>query len=113
MRATSALAHVLRHQARVAFESVQLIAERGPLSVFARRHADIDAKLLLACVLLPSTNVAAIVRGPDGQTWLRIQPELRSEPGGGLELETWALDGPRPVLVDAEQARRTTVILAD
>ena len=83
------------------------ISERGPLSVLARRHADVDAKLLLAFVLLPSTTVPAIVRSPDGQAWLRM------DPGNGAAVETWSLDGPRPALVDAEQARRATSILAD
>jgi hypothetical protein len=83
------------------------ISERSPLAVLARRHADVDAKLLLACALLPPTTAPAIVRGPDGEAWLRV------DPGAGAQVETWSLDGPRPVLVDAELARRGTVILAE
>jgi hypothetical protein len=83
------------------------IAERGPLAVLSRRHADVDAKLLLACVLLPSEAVPAIVAGVNGEAWLRV------DRGGSAGVETWSLDGPRPVLVDAEPARRATMILAE
>jgi hypothetical protein len=83
------------------------IAERGPLTVLARRHADVDAKLLLACVLLPSTAAAAIVAGPGGEAWVRV------DHGGSAGVKTWSLDGPRPVLIDEEPARRATMILAD
>jgi hypothetical protein len=83
------------------------IAERGPLAVLARRHADIDAKLLLACVLLPSTGAPAIVAGPSGEAWLRV------DHGGSAGVKTWSLDGPRPVLVDDEPAQRATMILAE
>jgi hypothetical protein len=82
------------------------IAERGPLAVLTRRHADVDAKLLLACVLLPSTAVPAIVAGPNGEAWLRVDH-------AGAGVKTWSLDGPRPVLIDAEPALRATMILAD
>jgi hypothetical protein len=84
-----------------------MIAERGPLAVLARRHADVDAKLLLACVLLPSTAAAAIVAGPNGEAWLRV------DHGGSAGVKTWSLDGPRPVLIDEEPARRATMILAE
>jgi hypothetical protein len=83
------------------------IAERGPLAVLARRHADVDAKLLLACVLLPSSAAAAIVAGPGGEAWLRV------DHGGSAGVKTWSVDGPRPVLVDEEPARRATMILAE
>jgi hypothetical protein len=83
------------------------IAERGPLTVLARRHADVDAKLLLACVLLPSTAAAAIVTGPGSEAWLRV------DHGGSTGVKTWSLDGPRPVLVDEEPARRATMILGE
>lgn len=87
-----------------------MIAERGPLAVLSRRHADADAKLLLACVLLPSSAAAAIVAGPGGEA-SPSGPWLRVDHGGSAGVKTWSLDGPRPVLVDDEPARRATIVL--
>lgn len=38
------------------------VADRGPLAVLARRRADLDAKLLLACALLP-VDAAGLAAG--------------------------------------------------
>lgn len=81
------------------------VADRGPLAVLTRRRADVDAKLLLAAALMPAAAMAAIVTGPDGQAWLRV------DHGGSAGVKTWALDGPRAVLVDDEPARRATKLL--
>jgi hypothetical protein len=81
------------------------VADRGPLAVLARRRADVDAKLLLACALLPRSAAASIVNGPEDQGWLRV------DHGREAGIRTWSLDGPRPVLVDEEPARRATMIL--
>jgi hypothetical protein len=81
------------------------VADRGPLAVLARRRADLDAKLLLACALLPIEAAARIVQGPEGQGWLRV------DHGGSTGATTWALSGPRPELVGEEPARRATVVL--
>ena len=81
------------------------VADRGPLAVLARRRADLDAKLLLACALLPLDAAASIVQGPEDQSWLRV------DHGGGAGVKTWALSGPRPELVAEEPARRATLVL--
>ncbi|WP_146157743.1 hypothetical protein [Enhygromyxa salina] len=85
------------------------VADRGPLAVLARRRADLDAKLLLACALLPSSTSASIVTGPEDQAWIRVDHGHRE--GDPASVKTWALDGPRPVLVDEEPARRATMVL--
>ncbi|KIG12684.1 hypothetical protein DB30_01121 [Enhygromyxa salina] len=85
------------------------VADRGPLAVLARRRADVDAKLLLACALLPTSACASVVTGPEDQAWLRIDHGYRA--GDPASVKTWALDGPRPVLVDEEPARRATMVL--
>lgn len=71
------------------------LAERGPLAVLARRRADRDAKLLLACALLPDEAAVEIVRGGAGEAWISF---VRAQ-----GRETWALEGPLPrrVLDDA------------
>jgi hypothetical protein len=81
------------------------VADRGPLAVLARRLADLDAKLLLACALLPIEAAASIVQGPEEQAWLRV------DHGGAAGVKTWALHGPRPELVAEEPARRATLVL--
>ncbi|NJK33403.1 MAG: hypothetical protein HC927_13935, partial [Deltaproteobacteria bacterium] len=78
------------------------IADRGPLAVLARRRADIDAKLLLACALLPDEAAPEIVGGPEQQSWISI---VR---GGTREL--WSLDGPNARRIDGEPARKTVVL---
>lgn len=70
------------------------MADRGPLAVLARRRADRDAKLLLACALLPDDAAVEIVRGDQGQSWLSF---VRAS-----GRETWALEGPTPRRVRAE-----------
>jgi hypothetical protein len=64
------------------------MADRGPLAVLARRRADRDAKLLLACALLPEDAAVEIVRGGEGQAWISF---VRAS-----GRETWALEGPMP-----------------
>ena len=90
------------------------VADRGPLAVLARRRADLDAKLLLACALLPAEVGARVVHGPEGQAWLQFQP-LTPTPSSGSSAvggrETWSLQGPRPELVAEEPARRATLVL--
>jgi hypothetical protein len=81
------------------------VADRGPLAVLARRLADLDAKLLLACALLPITAAAKIVQGPEDQAWLQV------DHGGTAGMKTWSLHGPRPELVAEEPARRATLVL--
>ncbi|HVI04201.1 MAG TPA: hypothetical protein VM869_36170, partial [Enhygromyxa sp.] len=81
------------------------VADRGPLAVLARRLADLDAKLLLACALLPVEASASIVQGPEDQAWLRV------DHGGAAGVKTWSLHGPRPELVAEEPARRATLVL--
>ncbi|PRQ02820.1 hypothetical protein ENSA5_20850 [Enhygromyxa salina] len=85
------------------------VADRGPLVVLARRRADLDAKLLLACALLPVEAHASVVTGPDEQGWLRVDHGHSEGEAGSVR--TWALDGPRPVLVDNEPAQRATMVL--
>jgi hypothetical protein len=77
--------------------------------VLARRRADVDAKLLLACALLPVSTRAGIVTGPEDQAWLRVDHGYRE--GEPASVKTWALDGPRPVLVAEDPAQRATMIL--
>ncbi|MFV8755337.1 hypothetical protein ACNOYE_32705 [Nannocystaceae bacterium ST9] len=67
-------------------------ADRGPLAVLARRRADRDAKLLLACALLPDDAAVEIVRGNEGQGWISF---VRAS-----GRETWALEGPMPRRVE-------------
>ncbi|HLT35518.1 MAG TPA: hypothetical protein VK034_04510, partial [Enhygromyxa sp.] len=81
------------------------VADRGPLAVLARRLADLDAKLLLACALLPVEAAASIVQGPEDQAWLRV------DHGGTAGVKTWSLHGPRPELIAEEPARRATMVL--
>ncbi len=81
------------------------VGDRGPLAVLARRRADLDAKLLLACALLPGNAAASIVQGPDDQAWLRV------DHGGSAGVKTWSLHGPRPELIAEEPARRATLVL--
>lgn len=64
------------------------MADRGPLAVLARRRADRDAKLLLACALLPEDAAVEVVRGGEGQGWISF---VRAS-----GRETWALEGPVP-----------------
>ncbi len=79
------------------------VADRGPLAVLARRRADLDAKLLLACALLPDDAAAEIVAGLEKQAWLSI--------ARGEGRETWALEGPATRRIDGEPARKTVVVL--
>jgi hypothetical protein len=81
------------------------VADRGPLAVLARRLADLDAKLLLACALLPIESAASVVQGPEDQAWLRV------DHGAAAGVKTWSLHGPRPELIAEEPARRGTVVL--
>ncbi len=81
------------------------VADRGPLAVLARRRADLDAKLLLACALLPIDAAASIVAGPEDEAWLRV------DHGGAAGVKTWSLHGPRPELIGEEPARRATLVL--
>lgn len=81
------------------------VADRGPLAVLARRLADLDAKLLLACALLPIEAGPSIVQGPEDQAWLRV------DHGGAAGVKTWSLHGPRPELIAEEPARRATLVL--
>ena len=84
------------------------VADRGPLAVLARRRADLDAKLLLACALLPLSAAPSVVVGPEGQSWLRVDHGERQG-----SRKTWALGGARPELVGEEPARHATVILGE
>lgn len=80
------------------------VADRGPLAVLARRRADVDAKLLLACALLPASAEPEVLVGPPPEeaAWLRIQRD---------GAQVWDLRGPHPVRVDAEPAERATLVL--
>ncbi|MEM9070913.1 MAG: hypothetical protein AAGE52_20555 [Myxococcota bacterium] len=64
-------------------------AERAPLTVLARRRADVDAKALAALVLLPERVDAAVMVGEAG-CFLRA------------EGKTWDLNGPTPGIVEVE-----------
>ncbi|NVB40973.1 hypothetical protein G6O69_24245 [Pseudenhygromyxa sp. WMMC2535] len=83
------------------------LADRGPLAVLSRRRADLDAKMLLACALLPEAAQAEIVAGPPPSE----EPWLRVDHGGSEGFHTWALGGPRPRRVDPEPARRATLLI--
>lgn len=85
------------------------MSERGPLAVLATRRADADAKLILACALLPVEAHACVVTGPDGQGWIRIDHGPRE--GERSTVKTWSLHGPRPVEAEAQPAARATMVL--
>lgn len=80
------------------------VSDRGPLAVLARRRADLDAKLLLACALLPEEAGAEIVAGPPPEqtSWLRVH---------GQSAGTWDLRGPRPKPVNEDNSMRATLLL--